>query len=350
MANKTIDLVNYGGAIKALDDSGRVGGYAVKFGNVDLAKERFTKDTDFVIKPTAEIAIHYGHGQDPTLKNVIFNWEVPTKDEVGLWVETQLDLNDKWQKAVYGLVKVGKMGWSTGAVAHTVDYDEPDAEGIRNIKRWHLAESSLVPNPCEPTNAVVTLKSFVEETEIATKSLFTEKLANYTKPYVWDALDAFSSTFYQILNLQNAAEGTDVTIEGNALARQAVADLATTLYGIVDDYFSKDSTQSFKSSNGKLRVRMPFELHIKAARDAEQDGMERVLDFFAKKESWGKKENAYEKHGAIIDELITDKENALNQLKELKKADESISESETDEELELSIEFEKLKFARLRGN
>jgi hypothetical protein len=159
------ELIYIGGAVKALDDAGRVGGYLVRFGDAahkDLDGEYFTKNTYF--------GSHDADGSDCLFHHMLPVGDVPQeltdhiftplktkKDDVGLFAETVLNLADEYEAKVFELVQAGKLGFSSGAAAHTVRKAK-DGE----IKRWIIAEGSFTPTPAEPQNRVVNIKSYGE--------------------------------------------------------------------------------------------------------------------------------------------------------------------------------------------
>ena len=145
------------GSCKALDDN-RIGFYAVLFNRVDLQGERFTKSTDFGMQE--QIPVLYQHGQDATLKSRSLGVaRIVRRDDVGLWLEAQLELRDEYEKAIMQMVKDGKLGVSTGALSHIVHREGGE------IKTWWLGEVSLTPIPAEPATQVVALKENVVQSE-----------------------------------------------------------------------------------------------------------------------------------------------------------------------------------------
>ena len=151
-------LVTYGSAVKALGD-GKVGGYLVRFtpsGDYDLTDDRF----DAVKSDLGEankLPVLYHHGLDKTLKRRRIGTGDTRRDEVGLWIESQLSMRDEYEKAIYELAEKGKLSWSSGAASHTVER-EPDGKGAV-ITQWFISEASLTPTPAEPRNIAVYIKS-----------------------------------------------------------------------------------------------------------------------------------------------------------------------------------------------
>jgi hypothetical protein len=166
-------LFYFGDTLKALDDKGRVGGYSVRFTDSehrDLYGDYFTKDTYLGAHEGDGVDVLFHHGMPlytsrrmteeqkkslEAFRNHIFsNTTKSKKDEVGLFTEVVLDMADEYEKAVYGLVKAGKLGWSSGSTWHMVRRTD-DGE----IKRWPIIEISLTPQPAEKLNKAVTLKA-----------------------------------------------------------------------------------------------------------------------------------------------------------------------------------------------
>lgn len=147
-------------AVKALDQPGRIGGYLVIWGDAsrkDLQGEFFTPDTDLALKwyPTRPVLYH--HGLDGTLAiKMIGQLDTFTLNDVGLWVEGQLDMRDKYVQAIYRLAQEGKLGWSSGSLPHMVQ-----VERNGKIVRWPIVEGSMTPTPAEPHDTdVISRKHF----------------------------------------------------------------------------------------------------------------------------------------------------------------------------------------------
>lgn len=156
-------LTFYGGEIKALGD-GRIGGYLVRFGDADktdLEGEFFTRDTDFDLEigEVNRTSVYYHHGLDPVIKQrKIGTGEVRYADDVGLWVEAQLEIRDQYESAIYDMVKTGKLGWSSGTAPHLM------AKSAGHITRWPIVEASITPTPAEPRAHAVAVKALSSPT------------------------------------------------------------------------------------------------------------------------------------------------------------------------------------------
>ncbi len=159
------ELIIYGGEVKALG-GGKVGGYLVRFSDKDspdLDGDYFTEETEF--GPHTTTPVYYHHGLDKRLgKRILDDGAVMRKDDVGIWVESQLALRDEYEKEIYNLIEAGKMGWSSGTAGHLVER-EPMGKSYW-IKRWMLGlDASLTPTPAEPRNSALALKSLITEVE-----------------------------------------------------------------------------------------------------------------------------------------------------------------------------------------
>lgn len=176
-------MVMEGSAVKALGN-GRVAGYLVRFtprGDYDLTFDRFDAKTDFGAH--VETPVFYQHGADATLKARVIGRGALQPDDVGVWIEAQLDLRDEYENAIYELAEQGKLGWSSGTAAHLT---EREAEGKGHyIKRWYLGlDASLTPTPAEPRNRAVMLKSIIPNADAEGKA---EADATATAPSEADA-------------------------------------------------------------------------------------------------------------------------------------------------------------------
>jgi hypothetical protein len=159
-------VVYFGGEVKALPD-GRLGGYLIRFGNdqePDLTGDYFTKDTDF--GDTDKTDIYWEHGMDRKIgKRKLAKGELRI-DDIGVWVETQLQRRDKYEAAIYELAKAGKLGWSSGTAPHLVER-EPVGKAWY-IKTWPLGlDASMTVTPAEPRGTdIVPLKSLSLDSDI----------------------------------------------------------------------------------------------------------------------------------------------------------------------------------------
>jgi hypothetical protein len=154
-------VIHLGAAVKAMGD-GKVGGYLAQFGSEatkDADGEWFTAETDFDTEFPARASIYYNHGLDPTVGRRRLAHGTMKADDVGVWVETQLDLSDRYQAAMYQMAAAGKLGWSSGSLSHITDPPREAPGGA--IKSWPLGhDASLTPIPADRRNMAIALKSW----------------------------------------------------------------------------------------------------------------------------------------------------------------------------------------------
>lgn len=154
-------------AVKALDDSGRIGGYLAVWGSAntrDLHGEYFTPETDFGLDWYPARPVLYHHAQDAAVKAAALGViDTLRADETGLWAEAQLDKRKQYVDAVLKLVERGALSWSSGSLPNLVK-TAPDGR----IERWVIVEGSLTPTPAEPRlTDVHALKSALDELNAA---------------------------------------------------------------------------------------------------------------------------------------------------------------------------------------
>jgi hypothetical protein len=215
-------FIYYGSAVKDLG-AGRVGGHLVLFTgetDPDLAREFFTRATDFEIEDGAETPVRYHHGLDPVLKRRTLGRGTMKMDDVGVWVEAQLALRDGYEQAIYAMAKAGKLGWSSGSAPHLVEYRERGA--AKEILSWPLGlDASLTPIPCEPRCSAVALKSLPPPPPLSSESGGVRALE--------DAFDEFAAAFRAALaptEAQKSLNGDEAPHGGLRLAAHVEAALA----------------------------------------------------------------------------------------------------------------------------
>ncbi len=176
-------LINRGGEVKSLGN-GKFGGYLVTFSdasNPDLAGDFFTADTDFGVDwegGEVKTAVLYAHGMDAKMGKARLGSGTMTKDDVGVWVEAQLQERTDYEKAIAGMAAKHKLGWSSGTASHLVDREAVGS--AFKITCWPLGlDASLTPSPCEPKNNCLPLKSWAATQEVKeyfTKDYFGDRL------------------------------------------------------------------------------------------------------------------------------------------------------------------------------
>lgn len=223
------ELVIFGGEVKALDDSGKVGGYLVRFtdsAQKDLVGDYFTSETYFGARQGDGCDTLFHHGI-PVAKGLekladhVFSPLKTTKDEVGIFAETVLNQSDKYEAKVLELVKAGKIGWSSGSSSHLVKR-EKDGQ----IKRWIISEGSLTHTPCDPLNRAVPIKSLADLSfdgldatppakAIDGNALFNESLRQ-TEQQIWELWSALQTGARRIAEGAAASIVTGVEVDTRA--------------------------------------------------------------------------------------------------------------------------------------
>lgn len=176
-------LTYYGGEVKAMG-GGKIAGHLIIFTGADspdLQGDHFTKATDFFIDSGDQRPILYRHGMHPVIKARKLGKARLTVDDVGVFIEGELEIRDKYEKAIYQLAEKGKLGWSSGSMSHLVTR-KPNGKSME-ILSWPIGEASLTPNPVEGRTSAIPLKSLMEEEELdfdeVIKSLDQESNLNF---------------------------------------------------------------------------------------------------------------------------------------------------------------------------
>lgn len=167
------DEIYIGDEVKALGD-GRVGGYLVRYtapGDTDAVGDYFDADTE--LRHPDKLDVLYHHGMDTKIGKRVIGAATVKADEIGQWVEAQLNMRDEYEKAIYDMAKAGKLGWSSGAISHLVER-EPVGKS-QHIKLWAIGEASLTPTPAEYRNAATTLKSLSTPPALADEDITPHK-------------------------------------------------------------------------------------------------------------------------------------------------------------------------------
>lgn len=249
-------LIYFGGAVKALDENGKIGGYLVRFTDADhkdLDGEYFVKDTYLGNREGDGADTIFHHAQPLPVKvavsaevaaelhamrDYVFTPVKTKRDAVGLWAETVMDLANSYEKAVFNLAKKGKIGWSSGAVSHLV---RKDTDG--KITRWPIGEASLTPTPADALNRAIPIKSLAgvkfvslidegetpatqDESDAAIKSLITPNRAFTVKinQFIDDLIDDGRSREQIIQNLAREAWTEVDTVKAILTGQQRATD------------------------------------------------------------------------------------------------------------------------------
>lgn len=229
------DLIYFGGEVKLLDSSGRVGGYLVRFTDAshkDLSGDYFNADTYFGPTDGNGAECLYEHGYPVIPENKQLNAETVQalkmladrtfkplktfKDTIGIFAETILDIEDEYEKFIHDRVKAGKVGWSSASSGHRV---KRAADGY--LSRWPIAEGSLTPRPCEPLNKAVTMKSLAsmkfvgldDDVAEAVKQISASSLTDRLNQFIDDRIEDGHEREATVKHLAREAMMSDEQIE-----------------------------------------------------------------------------------------------------------------------------------------
>lgn len=150
------------------DDKAVLGGYGVVFGGRDLEGETFTKDTDFMLDLVPQKPVFYDHTMNTKVNNRLGTVSSITEDEIGLFVQSEIDKHADYADAVLKLVEKGVLGYSSGAVSHLARYEN------KTIKTWPMVEVSLTATPAEPRTVGIERIKQLAATDGSLKALIPE--------------------------------------------------------------------------------------------------------------------------------------------------------------------------------
>ena len=182
-----------------------IAGYGVVFGGVDLEGETFTKSTDYQLDMVPVKSVYFDHSLDDAV-----DWQVGTTtknelDEIGIWVEAQIDRSKQYNEAVLQLVEAGALGWSSGSVTHLAR-----REG-KTITKWPVIEFSLTPIPAEPRTVGVERIKQLAEANPDLKALLPE-IGQETDSADATERDANADVSEIVVEEKNMSEKQDVPV------------------------------------------------------------------------------------------------------------------------------------------
>jgi HK97 family phage major capsid protein len=189
---KTDTLIQFGGQVKR-DRKGHYGGHLVLFGSPDekdLYGDYFTSGTDYDLQEGQRSATYYQHSFDYHFKSSVLGRATLGMDDLGIWIDTQVQIRDEYLEALDQMIADGMMGWSSGTAGHLVEYQRTGKAYW--IKRWPLGlDASITPSPADPRQSVATLKSLQSEWAkqfgTAPREADVEPLRFYSFRGLWEA-------------------------------------------------------------------------------------------------------------------------------------------------------------------
>src|SRR3990172_8544046 len=151
------------------DTEAIVAGYGVVFGGKDLEGETFTKETELELGYVPTKSIFYDHTLDAKANGSLGKTLSEDIDDVGVWVEAQIDRSKDYANAVLELVGQGIIGFSSGTASHLARRKNG------KILRWPVVEYSLTPTPAEPrTLGVSQIKALFDAAGLQMPEAFNE--------------------------------------------------------------------------------------------------------------------------------------------------------------------------------
>ena len=151
------------------DTEAVVAGYGVVFGGKDLEGETFTKETELELGYVPVKSIFYDHTLDAKANGSLGKTLSEEIDDVGVWVEAQIDRSKDYANAVLELVGQGIIGFSSGTASHLARRKNG------KILRWPVVEYSLTPTPAEPrTLGVSQIKALFDAAGLQMPEAFNE--------------------------------------------------------------------------------------------------------------------------------------------------------------------------------
>lgn len=193
-----------------------VAGYAVVFGGADLHGEYFTPETDFELDWIPTKKLLYDHGMSGHVKGVLGSipLESITQDDIGLFIEAEIDKSHRYAEAVLRLVKGGMLGFSSGTIPQLMARDE-DTPG--KIVKWPIAEVSLTATPAEPrTLGVVEIKQLAKYYDQLQEWVPTEELEETASKTVESTDEGNTQTDSEETQSEGETKMSDVNINTGA--------------------------------------------------------------------------------------------------------------------------------------
>lgn len=366
------DTICYGGAIKALGD-GWVRGPLIRFGdstNVDLEGEFFDREkTDYGIKSfPASTAVYFEHGLDPVLGVKSLGEAELTRDEFGIWAKTWLDRSDRYKSFLYQMAEQGKLGWSSGSVAHLARR-EPVGKSMM-YTNWPVVEATLSLMPADPQCIAMPIKSIADKMLLASSPLLAIKsdvLGEYVEQGMTiAAIDRADDALFFTIICDIISDESLTTEQRDAkilAAAQEFAALASKAVSIMaDEEGAEEAVKSIRShwSDPKEFLDKPRRTATKHAAIALTESMKQWDALISKAEVTGRKSGAMlsKANADSISELFGTLTKASLAIKELMdKAGIEYNDLATESEntdpamksLEPEVLREAMRFESLRG-
>lgn len=133
------------------------------------ARDFFNGNTDFKFTEGMSTPIYFHHGLDRDTGVKVIGTGTLHRTTRGIEIKAEIDLDDPDGLACWREAKRGRMGWSSGTAEHLMQREPVMAASgqmSHHITHWPLGlDASLTPNPAEPRNRAVAIKSLIAEIE-----------------------------------------------------------------------------------------------------------------------------------------------------------------------------------------
>lgn len=130
----------------------RVGSYLCLWGDPnhrDISGEWFsprTEELTGIFDAVGKVPAIYHHAMDGAMKSLVIGTvDTMEKDDVGLWIEAQIQRHAEYQKFIAPLIDRKVLGWSSGTLPMARQVNKSTGE----IMRWPIVEASMTPQPAE---------------------------------------------------------------------------------------------------------------------------------------------------------------------------------------------------------
>lgn len=194
--------------------NGIIGGYGVTFtgpDRLDLEGDYFDANTNLWLEHYPVVPLLYEHGMDSEMGARVIGEARPMRqDKVGVWYEAQLHERDAYEAAIMELVEAGKLGYSTGSLAHLV---ERASDG--HLLSWPVAELTLTTTPAAGpylTSVNVLRSHYKTLSQFGGNETMKKKwLAAAIKKFIPDISDEIADKIVDLLLLMQEDDSAPVT-------------------------------------------------------------------------------------------------------------------------------------------
>lgn len=241
-------LIQFGSGVKRLK-KGHYGGHVVLFGSPDekdLYGDFFTNGTDFDLYDEQKSAVYYQHGYDYHFKSEVLGRATLGTDDLGIWIDAQVQIRDDYLAALDQMIADGMMGWSSGTASHLVQYGGRVGKAFW-IKRWPLGlDASITPSPADPRQSVHTLKSLMDEW----KQKYKVSEESESEPARFYSFYEFKSKLPIVVK----AESEDTVTSGESAELVSIEQPTTVTLNIQleDNRMPENNTLSLEAVNARM--------------------------------------------------------------------------------------------------